>query len=194
MLAEHVQNLLRRPAFLRARIQLAVRIGSCPTLAKAVVALSVHLLRLSYQRQVLLPLVHVLAALQHHWSQAQLDEPQRRKQSPGACAHDDDLRRLRHVLIVRPLVGVVLRLLVDVGTHLQVDKDGALAGVDAPAQHAQCGQRTHVQAILAGHPLAQRLLVSGHMGLNPKLKLLNHWSCGEKFGFSLITSHCQRGH
>ena len=61
MLAEHVQNLLDGTALLGTGIKLAVGIGACPTLAKAVVALAIHLLRLGYQRQILLTFTNVLA-------------------------------------------------------------------------------------------------------------------------------------
>ena len=90
MLTEDVEYLLYGATLLGARIELAVRVGSCPTLAKAVVALGIDLLRLRDLRQVALPFMHILAALQHDGAQSELYQSQGSKQPTGACSHDDD--------------------------------------------------------------------------------------------------------
>ena len=180
MLAEYIENLLDGAALLAARIQLAVGVGACPTLAETVVALAVHLLRLGNLRQVALALVDILAALQHDGAQTQLYQSQGGKQSARSGTDDDDLRGLVDVGIVRHHVLVLGRLLVDVAAHLQVDEDGALAGVDATAQDAQRRQRAHVEAVLVGQEVAQRLLVGSHVGLHANLILVNHLPCGSK--------------
>ena len=174
MLTEHVQNLLYRAALLGTGVQLAVAISTCPTLAEAVVALGVHLLRLRDLRQVFLALVNILATLQHNGAKAQLYQPEGSKQSTGTCPHDDDLRTVRHVGIDRRHILVLLGLFVDVGTHLQVDIDGALAGIDAAAQDADSRQRPHVEAILVGQPCLQGLLVGSHLRQHAYLILLCH--------------------
>ena len=43
VLAEHIEYFAYVAAFLAARVQLSVRLCSCPTLAKAIVALRVYL-------------------------------------------------------------------------------------------------------------------------------------------------------
>ena len=174
MLAEDIQYLLDGATFLGARVEFTVRVGSCPTLAKAVVALGIHLLRLGYLCQVTLAFAYVLATFQHHRTQPQLDESEGSKQATRSGPHHNDLRSVGDIGIVRMDVLVVLRHLVDVRPDLQVDKDGALSGIDAASQDAQSCQRTHVEAILLGNITPQCLLVGSHMGLNPYLILVNH--------------------
>ena len=135
MLAKHVENLLHRPTFLRTGVELPIRVCSCPTLAKAVVALAVHLLCLGDQGEVLLTLVHVLAAFQHDGSATQLDESQGCKQSAGTSTHHNRLLSVAHVGIAGMNILVVFRHLVLIHTHGEVDEDGSLAGVDASLQY-----------------------------------------------------------
>ena len=174
MLAEHVENLLRRAALLGACVELAIRVGTCPTLAKAVVALAVHLLRTGYLCQVALTLVYILATLHHDGTQAQFDEPQGCKQSARTSPHHYHLTPLGHIRIMYTLILVVMGLLVDVGAHLQINEDGTLAGIDATTQDAQGCQRAHVEALSLGHILAQGTLVGCYMGLDTYLILFNH--------------------
>ena len=76
VLAEHVQNLLYRTAFLGTGIKLTVGVGPCATLAKTVVALAIYPLGLCYLRQVLLAFMHILATLQDDGAQPQFYQPQ----------------------------------------------------------------------------------------------------------------------
>ena len=50
------------------------------------------------------------------------------------------------------LVGIVGRLFVDIDTHLQVDEDGTLTGINAALQDTDRRTSTNIEAILVGQP------------------------------------------
>ena len=174
VLTEHAQDLVRVAAFLRAGIELAVGVGPCPTLAEAVVALGVDQLRARDLRQVLLALVHVLATLQHDGPETQLDQAQSRKQAARAGPDDDDLRTVADVVIVDGLEDIVLRLLADIDAYFQVDKDGALAGVDGALQDAHALDLPVGYALLVGNKAAQAVSIGCHLRQDAKLVFCNH--------------------
>ena len=70
MLTEHMENLLDVATLLAAGIELAIAIGTGTSLSKTVVALTIHLLGLGDECQVLLALMDILATLQHDGPQA----------------------------------------------------------------------------------------------------------------------------
>ena len=70
MLAEYIENLLYRATLLTACIELAIRIGTCSTLAKAVIALCINLLCLCDLGQILLTFMDILTTFQHNRTQA----------------------------------------------------------------------------------------------------------------------------
>ena len=70
MLTEHLENLLDVATLLAAGIELAIAIGTGTSLSKTVVALTIHLLSLGDECQVLLALMDILATLQHNGPQA----------------------------------------------------------------------------------------------------------------------------
>ena len=174
VLAEDIENLLDVATLLAARIQLAIRIGTCPTLAKAVVALRVHLLGLGDERQVLLALTDILATLQNDGTQSEFDESQSSKESSRPCTHDDDLWPVAHIRILRMLILIVGRLFVDINTHLQIDEDSTLTGINAATQNAHSSHRTDIEAVLLGQKLPQCLLVGSHLRQHPYLVLVRH--------------------
>ena len=75
MLTEHIEDLVYIASFLAPCIELAIRVGTSPTLTKTVVALCIHLLGLGDVGQIFLTLMHVLSSLQHDGSQAQFYQP-----------------------------------------------------------------------------------------------------------------------
>ena len=118
VLAENVEDFVRITTFLRTRIEFAVRIGTCPTLAKTVVTLRIHLLRLRDVGQVLLAFMNILSSLKNNGSQPQFDESQGCKQPSWACPHDNHLRTSFDIRILRPLIFIVVRLLIDIYAYL----------------------------------------------------------------------------
>ena len=66
MLTEHIQNFLDITTLFAACVQFTVAIGTGATLTKAVVTLTVNLLRAADVGQILLTVVHVLTALQYN--------------------------------------------------------------------------------------------------------------------------------
>ena len=118
MLTKHIQDFFDITSFLTTRIELAIRVGTSPTLTKTVVALSIHLLRLSDVRQILLALMHILTSFQHDRSQSQLNQSQSSKQSSRTCSHHDHLRAALHVGILSPDVRIILRQLVHIYAYL----------------------------------------------------------------------------
>lgn len=164
VLAEHVENLLDAAALLRAGVELAVGVSAGAALAEAVVALGVYGLRLGDVGEVYLALSHVLAALKHHGAQAQFDETQRGEESAGALAYHYHLRLLAHVAVFGVYVLGVLRYLVDVDTHGEVDEDGALTRVDATLQHTHGVYGACVDALFVGNVAYYVLLARGYHG------------------------------
>ena len=74
MLAEHIQDFIRIAAFLRACIELTIGIGTSPTLAKTVIALTINLLSPGDIRQILLAIVNILTTFQNNGSQTEFYE------------------------------------------------------------------------------------------------------------------------
>ena len=75
MLTEHIQYFIRITTFLASCIELAVRVGTSPTLTKTVVTLGIHFLRLGDVRQIFLALMHILASFQDDRAQSELNQP-----------------------------------------------------------------------------------------------------------------------
>ena len=94
--------------------------------------------------------MYVLAALNHHRTQAKLYQPECRKQSARACPDDDNLRLVRYVAIGNRLEKVVLHGFIDIDAHTQIDEDGALTGINGTLQDANARDAPCVQAILVG--------------------------------------------
>ena len=174
VLAEDVKNLLYRATFLRASVQLTVRVGSCPTLTKAVVTLRINLLSLSNLRQVLLTFTDIFATFYDDGTQTQFNEPKGSEQSTRTGSHHNDLRTTCNIRIIRPLEFVLLGLLVDVTSHFQIDEDSPLTRIDATLQHTHSRQRPHVKTILVSQECPQCTLITCHMRLNPDLVFVNH--------------------
>ena len=174
VLAKDVKNLLYRATFLRACVQLTVRVGSCPTLTKAIVTLRINLLSLSNLRQVLLTFTNIFATFYDDGTQTQFNEPEGSKQSTRTGSYHNNLRTICNIRIIRPLEFVLLRLLVDVTSHLQIDEDSPLTRIDAALQYTYSRQRPHVKTILVGQECPQSTLITCHMRLNPDLVFVNH--------------------
>ena len=74
VLYEDLQDAVGVAALLAARVELAVAVGSCPSLAEAVVALGVNTLLRTDACQVLLALANIFASLHDNRLQSKLDE------------------------------------------------------------------------------------------------------------------------
>ena len=125
---------------------------------------------------VLLPFTHILATLHHDGAQTQLDETQGSKQPTRSGTDDDDLRTPLHLRIMCRHVRLILRLFVDVTTHLQVDVDGPLAGIDAPLQDTQCREGTYVDSLLTRHVATDVGFTGCLSGQYSQLVFYNHSS------------------
>ena len=152
MLTEHIENLLNRTTLLATGVELAIRIGTCPTLAKAIVALRVYLLRLGNLRQVFLALMHILTTFQDNGSQTQFYQSQGSKQATRTSTHHNDLWFIADIRIVHRDVFIILRLFVDIHAYFQIDKDGALTGIDAATQDAHTCYCTNIESVLICQP------------------------------------------
>lgn len=134
MLAEYVQNLIYTSPFLASCIEFAVTISTGSTFTETVVALTIYLLSLGNVREVLLAFAHILASLQHDRTITQFYQAQGSKETARSLTHNDNSRSAAHIRIFGMDILVVLRKFVDISTHLQVDEDGALTGIDASLQ------------------------------------------------------------
>ena len=90
---EEAQHLADVAAFGGARVEFAVAVGPCPTLAEAPVAVGVHLLGAHEGDDVFLALLHGLAALDDDGLHAQLQRPEGGEEASGTGADDDNLFR-----------------------------------------------------------------------------------------------------
>ena len=174
VLAEHVEYLLGIAALLGTGVELAVGIGTGTALAKAVVALSVHLLRLGDECQVVLPVAHILAALHHDGTVTQLDETEGSKQAAGTCTHDHHRGTAADVGIDRQLEIVVGGLFVDIHPDLQVHEDGALAGIDAALEHPDMRNTAQAKPLFVRQIVFQRRFVGRLPRQQPQLIFLYH--------------------
>ena len=136
VLYEDLQDAVGVAALLAARVELAVAVGSCPTLAKAVVALRVNTLLRTDACQVLLALANILASLHDNRLQPQFDESQGCEQSPGTSSDHNNRRTVAYVLIYIRLEVLQRRFLAYVSSYCQIDINRPLAGIDAATQYA----------------------------------------------------------
>ena len=185
MLTKHVEYLLYRAALLAARVKLAVRVGSCTTLAKAIVTFAIHLLRFGDECQVFLALAHVLATFQYNGAVAQLDELQGSKQSAGPLAHHDNGRSAGHIMILSGLKSLIFWLFVHIHSHLQVHVNGALPGIYRPFEHPDMLDGAHVDAFLTTHILCDAFLVKALLRQHTQLIFIyhNYLFCGKSNHF-----------
>ena len=174
MLTEYIQDLLYRTTLLGAGIQLAIGIGACPTLTKAVVALAINLLGLGNLCQIAFAFTDILAAFQYYRAYAELYQSQGSKQSTRAGTHDNSLWSRGHIRIMGDSIFVLLWLFVDIAAHFQVHEYRPLAGIDAATENAHGNQGADIESVLVSQPTSQRLLIGRHMRLHPYLILLNH--------------------
>ena len=174
VLAEHVQYLVYAATLLAAGVELAVAVGTGSALAEAVVAFAIHLLGLRDAGKVFLACTHVLSTFQDDRAIAQFDESQGGKESARSLSHHDDSRLGAYIGVFRMHILVVLRIFVDVGTHLQIDENGALAGVDAALQYAHLVQGSYIQPLLLGEIALDAFLAGCLFWQNSYLIFLNH--------------------
>ena len=92
VLTEYVKNLFDVATLLAAGVELAVGIGSCPTLTEAVVTLAIYLLRLRDLGKVFISLIHILSKLQYNGTIAKFNEFEGGKESAGSRTDDYHLR------------------------------------------------------------------------------------------------------
>ena len=186
MLAENIENLLDGTAFFRTRIEFTIGIGSCPTLAKAIVALGIDMLCFGNLCQVAFALADILTTFEHDRTNAQFYQSEGSKQSARASTNDNSLRCCGDIRIICDNILVLLGLFVDITTHLQIDKNSTLARIYAAPENAHGCQRTDIKAILISQPTAKRLLVSCYMRLYADLVFINHPSDNALFAIILF--------
>ena len=166
VLAEYIENLIHITTLLAARIEFAIRVGTCTALTKAIVALGVNGVFARDTGNISLAGMYILSALHHDGTAAQLDKAQGSKESTRTSAHHDDFRSLIYHRVVGLGVFIIGRQLIDVESHSKVDKDCALASIDAAFQGAHRLDGAGVKSLLAGYILFDALLVSRLLGQN----------------------------
>ena len=174
MLAKNVQNLVYTSPFLASGIEFAVTISTGSTFTETVVALPIHFLGFGNVRKVLLAFAHIFSPFQYDRTVTQFYQAQRSEEAARSLTHNNNTRSAAHIGIFRMNILVVLRKLIDIGTHLQVHEDGTLAGVDASLQHSHLIQCSHIQSFLLGEITLDAFLACCLFGQNSYLILLNH--------------------
>ena len=174
MLTKHVEYLVHVAPLFAAGIEFAVAVGTCPTLAEAIIALRVNLLGLGNERHVALAVAHILSALKDDGTQTELYQAQGGKQSARSLTDNDNLRPPAHVGIVGADEVFILRQFVDIDAHLQVDHHRALSGVNAAAQHAHTAHAVGCESFLLGKISDEVLLRVSHFGQHTYLVFGDH--------------------
>ena len=113
--------------------------------------------------------MHILTTLNHYRTEAKFNKPQSRKKSAGSSADHYDLRTAGHIRVVNMLIGIILRHLIDIDTHFQIDKDGALTGINTPSEHPHMIYCAHIKAFLISNKTLQILFVCSYLRQYPEL-------------------------
>ena len=174
MLAEHIQNLVRITSLFTAGIEFAVRIGTCPTLTKAVVALCIYFLRLGDVGQIFLTVMHILASFQNYWAQSEFYQTQGSEETSRTGTHDNHLRLPFHIGIFSSDKFIVVRLFIHIHPHLQVHIYLSLTRVDTPFKNPDTIDGSHVNTLLISQIGLQSILLCSHFGHNPYLIFICH--------------------
>ena len=135
VLHKNLQDAVGIAALFTTRIELSIAVSSCPTLAKAVVALGVNTLLGADARNVLLSLAHILSPLYDNWLETQLDKAQGCEQSTRSGTYDDNRRTVADIAIDVGFKVLKRWFLTNVCPNGQVDVDGALTGIDAATKN-----------------------------------------------------------
>ena len=163
MLTKDIENLLYITTFLRPSVELAIGIGTCPTLAKTIVTLGIHMLSTGNSSQVLFAFMHILAPFQYDGAQSQLNKTEGSKQTTRASSYHNDLGTLGNNWIVCTYKFIVGRLFVHVEPYLQIDKDSALASINGAFQNAHTLQGTERNTFFIGNIPAQMIRIGCHL-------------------------------
>ena len=147
-----------------AGVELAVGVGSCPTLTEGVVALGVDDALTGDEGDVFLALMDIFASLEDDGAQPVLYESQCCEESCGACSYDDDLRLTLDIGIGDLGVGQCGCGLIDIDGESEVDHHLALACIDAAARDAHALYAARGDGQLIGHSLPEQRLGGCHLG------------------------------
>ena len=131
MLMKDAEDALHRATFATAGVKLPITVSTCPTLAKAIVAIGVNNALARDGGNIEPAVAHILATLQHYRLDAKFNEPQRGKETARPRTHYYCLAVAFDGTIVDGWHQVVgSHGLVDVGTHLEVYHHSPLSRVD----------------------------------------------------------------
>ena len=174
MLTKHLQNLLHAAALFAARVELAIAVGSSSTLTKTVIARGIHLLRLRDECQILLAVAHILSTFQHNRTQAQFNQPKCCKQATRAGTHHDNRWFSRNIGIIDTRKRLVLRKLIDVNAHFEIDKNLPLSCINTAPQHTHLVNGAHINAMRLCHIGLDAVFRKCYGRCNSYLPFLNH--------------------
>lgn len=174
MLAKHIQYLVYTAPLLASGVEFAVGIGTGTSFPETIVALAIHFLCFGDERKVFLALSHILSTLYHNGTKPLLYQPQGGKQSAGAGSHHNDRLPVPHIGIVGMHILVVLWQFIDIGTHLQIDENGALAGIHTFLQHTDMLECAYIQSFLLGEMLFDTFFLVCHLRQYSKLIFFYH--------------------
>ena len=166
MLAEDIENLVDRSAFLAARIELSVRISTGSALSEAVIRLRVYRLRFLYRGYVRFSVAYVLSTFEDYGTQPQLYEFQGGEQSGRAFTYHDDSRAVAHILVFGLHESVILWKLIDVDADFQVYIDVTVTCVNRPFQGTYTVNRTLVKSLFSGEICFYIIFVVCHLRQN----------------------------
>ena len=174
MLAENIQNLIHAAPLLASGIKLTVTIRSGSTFTKTIVALTIHLLGLGDVGKVLFTLSHVLATLQNNRAISKLYQTQGSKETARSLSYHNDSRTRTDIRIFCMDILIILRHLIDIGTYLQIHKNGTLAGINTAFQYPHLIQGSYIQPFFLSQITLDAFLIGSLFWQNSNLIFLNH--------------------
>ena len=118
--------------------------------------------------------MHILTSLQYDGPQTKFYQPEGSEQTTRTGSHHNHLWPSLHIGIFRPLIFIVVRLLIDIYPHLQIDEYLPLAGIDTPLQDTYPADGPQVEAILIGQPVLQSVFLCRYFRHHPYLIFIYH--------------------
>ena len=176
VLAEDIQNTLYAAALFAARVELAVGIGTCTTLAKAVVRFGIDLMGARYTCQIDFAGAHIAPSLHNNGAQAVFNEFEGCKKARRARTHHYNGCTTLHVAILAAHKLLGGGLLVHENAQRKIYEYCTLARIDTAAQHAHGIYGAYIPPLFIGYKAFQRLFIHCLVRQSAYLKFVYHFT------------------
>ena len=179
MLTEYIQDFVHITTLLATGVEFTVRIGSCTSFAKTVIAFRVYLVLTTNLSDIYFSLADILASLYHNGAKAKFYQSEGSKQTTRTGTYNDDLRLSLYIIINSAGELLVLWKFIDVKAYFQVDKNRALARIDASLQYTDCLDGACINSFVLTDEQLDVLFIGCLFGQNSDLVFLYHMGLSE---------------